>query len=526
MVTNDDTATESPPGDNASFTITRYGSTAGPLTVAYRLTGTATSNVDYTVSPPSPVTILAGQSSTNITIIPINDTIGEPTETITLVLAGSPNYDLYTNVNATVNLLDDGDLPAANINAFRRAAYELNTNSYGRFDIVFTSPYLLAPVTVNGSFVRDVQISGSQNGDGAVVLAAMNEGGGGLNNRMNMFYRSTNGGATWTQYASGVHVDHHATAWALSDPTHFWIGSDGGVWRSTNSGGTFTDCNNGLTTLQFYAINQSVTIPTRALGGTQDNGTYQYDNSLVWSHELGGDGFFTEVDRSDGNVEYGELYYGDHRRTLNGGASWTTINNGITQQGPWSTPTWMDYSNSNILWAGNNTRIFRTTNRGDSWSPLSTPTYTQGGVNFAQSLRHPDTMGFVSASHIYISTDHGLSWVQRTGVTTTASAKPRGRVPSANRRLPLPTITGWIISVSSSIRSSCSSERTRVTLPPMPMFLPGSCLSRASSCARSPLISWILPHLPHATLSRVVETTNLGMELMWLAYGSSVESGQ
>lgn len=148
VVTNDDTATESPAGDNGSFTITRDGPTAAPLTVTYRMTGTAANGVDYT-SLPGSTTLAAGQSSTNITVTPINDTIGEATETVIMVLTGSTNYDLYTNISAIVNLLDDGDQPTANFATFRRAAYELNTNSYGRFDIVFTSLYAAAPVTVN-----------------------------------------------------------------------------------------------------------------------------------------------------------------------------------------------------------------------------------------------------------------------------------------------------------------------------------------------------------------------------------------
>lgn len=148
VVASDHTATESPPGDNGVFTITRHGSTASPLTITYRMAGTASNGVDY-VALPGSVTLPAGVASTNITVTPINDTIGEGPETVVLVLNGSPNFDLYTNISAIVTLQDDGDLPTVNVRAFRPAAYELNTNSYGRFDLVFTSPYTLGPVTVN-----------------------------------------------------------------------------------------------------------------------------------------------------------------------------------------------------------------------------------------------------------------------------------------------------------------------------------------------------------------------------------------
>src|SRR5262249_44834796 len=122
VTATDDTATESPPGDNGVFTITRDGSTAGPLTVNYRMLGSASNGVDY-VSLPGTVTIAAGDTSTNITVVPINDSKGEGTETVVLTLVGSTNYEIYNNVRAIVNLLDDGDLPVATLATFRQAAY-------------------------------------------------------------------------------------------------------------------------------------------------------------------------------------------------------------------------------------------------------------------------------------------------------------------------------------------------------------------------------------------------------------------
>jgi hypothetical protein len=56
----------------------------------------------------------------------------------------------------------------------------------------------LAPAT---PFMRDVQITGDQNGD--VYVASMNEMGGGLTNRANVFYKSTDGGNSWTKTYTG-----------------------------------------------------------------------------------------------------------------------------------------------------------------------------------------------------------------------------------------------------------------------------------------------------------------------------------
>jgi hypothetical protein len=59
------------------------------------------------------------------------------------------------------------------------------------------------PHTLNGSFVRDVQITGDL-ATGDLYVAAMNEGGGGLTGpRSNLIYRSTDGGSTWTHTYTG-----------------------------------------------------------------------------------------------------------------------------------------------------------------------------------------------------------------------------------------------------------------------------------------------------------------------------------
>ena len=65
--------------------------------------------------------------------------------------------------------------------------------------------------TLNGSFIRDVQVTGALPGPpppqvryfSTVFVAAMDEGGGGLNTRQNVMYRSQDGGVTWTSVIMG-----------------------------------------------------------------------------------------------------------------------------------------------------------------------------------------------------------------------------------------------------------------------------------------------------------------------------------
>jgi hypothetical protein len=59
------------------------------------------------------------------------------------------------------------------------------------------------PLSSVSPFIRNVQLTGSPE-DGTVFVAGMDEGGGGLNNRTNLIYRSPDGGDTWTQITMGI----------------------------------------------------------------------------------------------------------------------------------------------------------------------------------------------------------------------------------------------------------------------------------------------------------------------------------
>ncbi len=170
LTATDDTASE-PGSDTGAFTVTRTGGTAAALTVNYRVSGTATSGSDYTALPGS-VTIPAGQSSATILVTPLNDTIGESTETVSLFLLGNSNYDVYTNYTATVNILDDGDIPFATVTALRTNAYERNPDNDARFSINLSSQNAAA-TTVNfnlgGTAVAGTDYTGVGN---SVVIPA------------------------------------------------------------------------------------------------------------------------------------------------------------------------------------------------------------------------------------------------------------------------------------------------------------------------------------------------------------------
>ena len=95
------------PLDNGEFTISRNG-TSGDLTVFYTVSGSAAPGSDY-VSLASSATILDGQTSTTITVTPMEDGDPEGDETVIVTLDEDDSYPykVGTSGSATVTITDD-----------------------------------------------------------------------------------------------------------------------------------------------------------------------------------------------------------------------------------------------------------------------------------------------------------------------------------------------------------------------------------------------------------------------------------
>lgn len=109
---------------------------------------------------------------------------------------------------------------------------------------------------------------------------------------------SINGGTSFTSSTTGLHVDTHSIAVAPSSPSTIYYGSDGGIWKSTNSGGAWVSMNNTTySATQFESIAVHPNDRNYTLGGTQDNGTeYLFPDGTTWTRAVGGDGGFVVID--------------------------------------------------------------------------------------------------------------------------------------------------------------------------------------------------------------------------------------
>ncbi|MES2658842.1 MAG: Calx-beta domain-containing protein [Verrucomicrobiota bacterium] len=89
VAATDPDAMESP-ADPGVFTFTRSGSTTAPLDLSVNWQGAAINGIDYTALP-STVTIPTNQSTTTVTVNPLDDSIAEPVKDVTATINPAPN---------------------------------------------------------------------------------------------------------------------------------------------------------------------------------------------------------------------------------------------------------------------------------------------------------------------------------------------------------------------------------------------------------------------------------------------------
>ena len=240
-------------------------------------------------------------------------------------------------------------------------------------------------------------------------------------------YRSDNSGGAWTQLSEWwrsfgepryVHADHHEIVFHPTHPNELWEVTDGGIFKSTDNGLSWTERNNGFVTFQYYAMGNATLDTALAYGGTQDNGTFRYHADPNQQMVYGGDGGYCLVDPTTNNTIYVEYQYGNRYRSDNGGQSFHEINPGINGSGAWVTPMALD--------PFNHLTIYTTTTNGSVWKSTDQGRDSQW-VQVGTSLGNGD-LQVISASptvsgRLYVGSNNrafrydppGASW---TNITT------------------------------------------------------------------------------------------------------------
>jgi len=285
---------------------------------------------------------------------------------------------------------------------------------------------------------------------------------------VNRFLRSTNGGATWTSiplpggniggqgfynlnvavdpttpdivYLSGIsvwkavrnagtgawtitnvgapiHPDNHAFAFQPGNHLVVYAGNDGGIYRSADGGGTWSDAvNEGPCITQFEFIDHHPTSDAVVFGGTQDNGTEQFRNSPVFNHADDGDGGYCAVDRLQPRNVVSTYYGASPKRSTQGGkfGTWLNVSGGITGAPLFYPPLTLDQTNPSNIALG---------------TTLINLDGAQGGGGWPTKVNLPGITGNVSAIHyvnsnlIYVGTTTGQVYrLVKSGMTWAAKA--------------------------------------------------------------------------------------------------------
>src|SRR5262249_27412078 len=140
---------------------------------------------------------------------------------------------------------------------------------------------------------------------------------------------SDDGGKTFGGVGNGsYHGDLHALWVDPKNPYHLLLGTDGGVYASTDRGAHWRMLA-ALPVSQFYHVTYDMQEPYNVYGGLQDNGTWTGPSkhtdgipNRVWNNLAFGDGFAAMVDQTDPDYVYVE-FQGGHvtRRRLSTGES-------------------------------------------------------------------------------------------------------------------------------------------------------------------------------------------------------------
>ena len=175
--------------------------------------------------------------------------------------------------------------------------------------------------TTNGPAVPFIQAVAVDPTDPDIVYAGTFEGG---------VFKSTNMGTTWTAMNTGLTNPRDIDSLAI-DPTNsttLYAGGNLGVFKSMNMGTTWAQVNG----FSAESLAIALTNPDTVYAGT-----------------LGGEGVF---------------------KTTNAGATWTAMNTGLTNLIVRSFA--MDPAHSDILYAGTQGGVFKSINAGATWAEMNT----------------------------------------------------------------------------------------------------------------------------------------------------------
>lgn len=237
-------------------------------------------------------------------------------------------------------------------------------------------------------------------------------------------WNSTNGGQTWQDgqgnygilnywvYDEGnvgnyVHADNHTLDFLNGN---LYAGSDGGIWKSSNLGASWTDLSPTLNNTQFYRLGQDPNDATRIVAGAQDNGS-NIRTSEGWIHLFGADGMEALIDHEDGSTVYTSYQFGGIIRYSNNVANANITSNLMNTEGVsggWITPYTLDPDDSDIIYLGLED-IWKSDDQGSNWTKISS--FNSGATQLHLAVAESNT------DYIYTTTGWSVRRTKNGGST-------------------------------------------------------------------------------------------------------------
>src|SRR5256714_374872 len=192
---------------------------------------------------------------------------------------------------------------------------------------------------------------------------------------------SNDGGRTFSDRGGPTHSDEHAIWIDPTNPATIYMGTDGGVYKSTDYANTWSFIRS-LPVSQFYHASFDMEHPYNVYGGLQDNGSWMaptYSPNGIelrdWRNVGFGDGFYVFADPTDNNLVYSE-YQGGHLLRFNkktGELKFIAPTRRADEpkyRFNWNTPVALSPNDPHTFYVGAQLLI-RSRDQGESWERIS-----------------------------------------------------------------------------------------------------------------------------------------------------------
>jgi photosystem II stability/assembly factor-like uncharacterized protein len=225
---------------------------------------------------------------------------------------------------------------------------------------------------------------------------------------------SHDGGFTWSPFdpSNLVHPDNHAFAVNPLNPNVVYNANDGGVFVTRNDGLDWKFLDSGLAISQIYRISASRQQPKVMLAGLQDNGSFYNDGTnWLFANVPLGDGMDNAICPLTDSIQIASTQYGNFYISEDKGENFYPASS--TAFGSWVSPVVFHPRSRDTVYYGLDD-VYMSFDRGYTMYNLGAPPFTGGAI--ALAIAHSNTQVLYAAdrSKIYRTTNGGATWVNVT----------------------------------------------------------------------------------------------------------------